>query len=158
MLVGKGLLRDHNEDDAGAGAGYSEETSESSLDSDTVRVGPSGAAGPLSPFFTASRMTSSSSFARLLTTGGVDENACKSAVISAGGCSTNLKTKRFDNTYLEQPSILAWAFPGYGKCLPSTLVLLPRNAVPPDVDSAEDFTLDARRTVGAEGQFVPPAR
>ena len=104
------MLQDHNEDDAGAGG--SEEASTSILDSgvasdDTARVGSLGAAGPLSPFLTAPRMTSSNSFARLLTTGGVDGNACRSAAISAGGCSTSLNTKRFESTYLETPSTLA---------------------------------------------------
>src|SRR5258707_14776851 len=110
VLVGRGLLRDHNEDEAGAGAGSSEETPTSFLDSglgsdDTAGVGSLGAAGPLSPFLTASRMTSSNSFARLLTTGGVDGNACRSAAISAGGCSTSLNTKRFESTYLEKKTI-----------------------------------------------------
>jgi hypothetical protein len=67
---------------------------------DTAGVGSLSAAGPLSPFFTASRMTSSNSFARLLTTGGVDGNACRSPAISAGGCSASLNTKRFESTYL----------------------------------------------------------
>ena len=68
---------------------------------DMAEVGPLGVAGPLRPFFTASRMISTKSLACLLTTDGVDGNVCRSAAISPGGFSTNLNTKQFESTYLE---------------------------------------------------------
>jgi hypothetical protein len=105
--VGSGLLRDHSEDCGGIGPEGVNEISTSILfDSKTVSEDTAGgdflgcSIASLSPFFTASRMTSSSSLARLLTTGGVGENAWRSPAISAGGCSTSLNTKRFDSTYL----------------------------------------------------------
>ena len=61
---------------------------------------------PLSPFFTASRITSSSSLARRFTTGGVNSNAWRSAAMSAGGCSASLNKKRLGSTYLNRISAL----------------------------------------------------
>ena len=102
--VGRALLRGQSEVGSGTGIVDANGTSTSILFDPTAASawGDSldSSDAPLSPFFTALRITSSSSLARLFTTGGVDENAWKSAAISAGGCSTNLNRKRFDNTYL----------------------------------------------------------
>ena len=68
---------------------------------DMAGVGPLGMAGPLRSFFTVSRMMSTKSLVRLLTTGGVDGNVCRGVAISAGGFSTNLNRKKFERTYLE---------------------------------------------------------
>lgn len=107
--VGSALLRDHSEDCGGTGAAGANEISTSIvLDSkmvseDTAGGGSEGCSIELfSTFFTASRMTLSSSLARLLTTGGVDEKAWRSAAISPGGCSASLNTRRFESTYLDR--------------------------------------------------------
>lgn len=159
VLVGRSLLQDHNDDDAGARSTRSTSSGIASSDG-TTGVGSLGAAGVLSPLLTAPRITSSSSFARLLTTGGVDGNACNSAAISAGGCSTSLNTKRLESTYLKKTPInqSLHRLIQERKRLPCTLVLFARNAVPPYVQGAEDLPLDARRAVGAKSRFIPTPR
>ena len=102
VLVGRFSLQDHNDDDAGTGSTRSTSSGIASSDGTGITgVGSLGGAEALNPLLTAPRITSSSSFARLLTTGGVDGNACNSAAISAGGWSTSLNTKRLESTYLK---------------------------------------------------------
>ena len=97
----RGLLRYDNEDDAGAEATCSQKHALlDSIIADMAGVGPLGVAGPLRPFLTASRMISIKSLARLLTTGGVNGNVCRSVAISTG-VFTNLNRKKFERMYLE---------------------------------------------------------